>query len=298
MLWAWGLAAPPHYTGISRTLAACDPQTVAAITQVLHEVSRPFVVQEVALLRRKGRPLVIDLDLAPRRVSDSSRTFPGAEFGWQGDEVGLGYDAALATLRSPSYGRLFLVGFHHPRNTVALPRLQRMVRAMEEALEVHPRRRTELVQQRLAELRQRLTQRLDWLEGQLQRQQLLQARLRTLPGEVARLEEEVAALEEAYRQQGRPEREHSRLAQARHDLGMARKRLAQAPRQLQQAEQAAATHREQLQAEHEALRAHLAQLQADNESNADPVVIILRIDAGFSTGDNHRDGLHHLHQGP
>jgi len=289
VLWAWGLAAPPHYTGISRTLAACDRQTVAAITQVLHEVSRPFVVQEVALLRRKGRPLVIDLDLAPRRVSDSSRTFPGAEFGWQGDEVGLGYDAALATLRSPSYGRLFLVGFHHPRNTVALPRLQQMVRAMEEALEVHPRRRTELVQQRLAELRQRLTQRLEWLEGQLQRQQRLQARLRTLPGEVARLEEEVATLEEAYRQQGRPEREHSLLAQARHDLRMARKRLAQAPRQLQQAEQAATTHRErlaELQSEHEALRAHLAQLQADNEGNADPVVIILRIDAGFSTGDN------------
>jgi len=203
--------------------------------------------------------------------------------------VGLGYDAVLAVLRSPSYGRLFLVGFHHPRNTVALPRLQRMVRAMEEALGVHPWRRTELVQQRLAELRQRLTQRLDWLEAQLQKQQALLARLQALPGEVAWLEGKVAALAAAYRQQGRPERKHSQLAQARHDLERARKRLAQAPRQLQQAEQSTATHRErlaELQAEYDALRAHLTQLQADNERNPDPVVIILRMDAGFGTGDN------------
>jgi len=29
---AWGLAAMAHYSGISRTLAACDPNTVNAIT--------------------------------------------------------------------------------------------------------------------------------------------------------------------------------------------------------------------------------------------------------------------------
>lgn len=78
---AWGLAAAPHYTGISRTLAACDAPTVAAITQVLQEITRPFIVQEVARLRQKQRPLLVDLDLAPRRVSNTSTTFPGAEFG-------------------------------------------------------------------------------------------------------------------------------------------------------------------------------------------------------------------------
>ena len=286
---AWGLAAPPHYTGISRTLAACDGPTVAAITQVLHDISRPFIVQEVTRLRQKQRPLLVDLDLAPRRVSNTSTTFPGAEFGWQGDQVGLGYDAALATLRSPTYGRLLLVGFHHPRHTVAWPRLQRIVQAVEAQLGVRPRRRPELVQQRLATLRPQLTQRLNWLEAQLRKQQALQARLPALPGEVAQLEEAVTTLEAAYRQQDRPERPHSRLAQARHNLARARQRLAQAPQQLQQAEQATATHRARLaalQAEHAALTAHLTQLQSDNASNPDPVVIILRMDAGFGTGEN------------
>jgi len=286
---AWGLAAPPHYTGISRTLAACDPPTVAAITQVLQEVTRPFIVQEVARLRQKQRPLLVDLDLAPRRVSNTSTTFPGAEFGWQGDQVGLGYDAALATLRSPSYGRLLLVGFHHPRNTVALPRLQRMVQAVEAQLGVRPRRRPELVQQRLVALRPQLTQRLNWLAAQLQQQRALQTRLQALPDEVVRLQETVTTLEAAYRQQDRPERPHSQLAQARHALARAQTQLAQLPRQLQQAEQATAAHQARLaalQAEHDALTAHRAQLQADNAANPDPVIIILRMDAGFGTGEN------------
>ena len=131
---AWGLVALAHYTGVSRTLAACDQATVTAVNQMLHQVSQPFIDQEVSLLRQQGLPLIIDLDLAPRRVSNTSTTFPEAEFGWQGNEVGLGYEAALAALTSPSYGRLFLAGFHHPRNTVSLPRLQKMVGAAEAAL--------------------------------------------------------------------------------------------------------------------------------------------------------------------
>jgi hypothetical protein len=99
---AWGLVALAHYSGISRTLAACDEETVRAITQVLHQVSQPFIDQELGLLSEQGLPLVIDLDLAPRPVSNTSTTFPQAEFGWQGDEVGLGYEAALAALSSPS----------------------------------------------------------------------------------------------------------------------------------------------------------------------------------------------------
>jgi hypothetical protein len=91
-------------------LAACNEETVGVITQVLHEVSQPFIDQEVRLQSEQGLPLIIDLDLAPRPVSNTSTTFPQAEFGWQGDGVGLGYEAALAALSSPSYGRLFLAG--------------------------------------------------------------------------------------------------------------------------------------------------------------------------------------------
>jgi hypothetical protein len=286
---AWGLVALAHYSGVSRTLAACDQETVAAITQVLQEVSQPFIDQEVDLLCQQGLPLIIDLDLAPRRVSNTSTSFPQAEFGWQGSEVGLGYEAALAALTSPTYGRLFLAGFHHPRHTVSLPRLQKMVEAAEAALGRRPRRRTDLVKLRLQTLDQTITQRQDWLLAQVEQQRTFLARLDSLPQEIARLEAELTALEAAYRAQGRPERKHSRLAKARRRLSSARKKLGKTPQQLHQAEQAAAAHRQrlaQLQSERNQLVAHLAQLQTDNEHNTAPVTIILRVDAGFGTGPN------------
>jgi hypothetical protein len=286
---AWGLVALAHYSGVSRTLASCDQETVEAIVQVLDEISQPFVDQEVRLLRQRNSPLIIDLDLAPRRVSDTSTTFPDAEFGWQGSAVGLGYDAALAALTSPTYGRLFLAGFHHPRNTVSLPRLQKMVRAVESRLSLRPRRRTELVEQRRQELEETLSQRQGRLAAQLDKQKALMAQLETLPEEVARLEVEVTALEAIYRARDREEKPHSQLAKARRRLTAAQRKLERVHRYLQQAQRATATHQkrlERLQTDHTELTAHLAQLQADNESNPDPVTIILRIDAGFGSGPN------------
>ena len=107
---AWGLVALPHYTGVSRALAACDSKTVAAITLALQTIVSPFIEQEVRLVREQNQPLIVDLDLAPRRVSNTSTSFPDAQFGWQGSSVGLGYDAALVALTSPTYGRLFVAG--------------------------------------------------------------------------------------------------------------------------------------------------------------------------------------------
>jgi hypothetical protein len=286
---AWGLVALAHYSGVSRTLAACDEATVAAVRQGLQAVSQPFIDQEVSLLSQQGLPLIIDLDLAPRRVSNTSTPFPEAEFGWQGHEVGLGYEAALAALTSPTYGRLFLAGFHHPRNTVSLPRLQKMVAAAEAALGRRPKRRTDLVQHRLQDLDQIIRQRQDWLLAQGAKQNQLLARLETLPAQIARLTTEVTELEAAYQAKGRPERKHSRLAKARQRLAAARKKLKKTPPQLQKAEQAAASHRHrlaQLQTERDQLAAHLAQLQADNQANPRPVTIILRLDAGFGIGSN------------
>ena len=286
---AWGLAAMAHYSGISRTLAACDSKTVQAITQVLHEVSQPFIDREVRLLRRKGRPLILDLDLAPRGVSNTSTTFPDAEFGWQGDRVGLGYDAALVTLTCPTYGRMFLSGFHYPRNPVSLPRLQKMVRAAEERLGLYPRRRIELVKQRLNKLEQTMTQRRRWLAVQLDKVKALPAQLAALPHAISQLEVQVTVLEAAYREQGREEKPHSKLAKARRQLASVRRRLSKAPQALQRARQAVATHEArlaELHTEYDQLTAHLTQLQADNARNNDPVMIIVRVDAGFGSGPN------------
>jgi len=286
---AWGLVAMAHYSGISRTLAACDPKTVEAITQVLHEVSQPFIDQEVRLLRGKGKPLLLDLDLAPRGVSNTSTTFPDAEFGWQGDRVGLGYDAAVVAFSCPTYGRLFLDGFHYPRNPVALPRLQKMVCAAEQRLGLYPHRRTELVEHRLKMLEQTLTQRSCWLNVQLAKMKTHQAQLAVLPDTISQLETRVTVLEAQYREQGRTEKPHSKLAKTRRQLASARAKLTKAPLALQKAQQAVATHQDRLadlHAEHDLLTAHLTQVQADNVQNTDPVMIIVRIDAGFGTGPN------------
>jgi hypothetical protein len=286
---AWGLAAMAHYSGISRTLAACDLNTVQAITQVLHEVSQPFLDHEVHLLRQKGGLLILDLDLAPRRVSNTSTTFPDAEFGWQDNEVGLGYDAALVTLTCPTYGRMFLAGFHYPRNPAALPRLQKMVRAAEERLGLYPRRRTELVKQRLDNLERTIAQRRRWLSAQEDKVKVLQARLDALPGTMSQLQPEIVALETAHRERGRVEKPHSKLAHARRRLTSAQKKLSRTPQALHRAQQAVITHQARLadlQAEHDQLNAHLTQLQADNAQNDDPVPLIVRVDAGFGTGSN------------
>jgi hypothetical protein len=286
---AWGLDSLAHYSGVSRTLAACGRESQEAIIHVLHETEQPFLDQEVELILKKMQALLLDLDLTHRQVSNTSTTYPEAEFGWQDDKVGLGYDAALVTMTSPTYGRLFLSGFHHPRNTVSLPRLQRMVYAAEERLGRRPRRRTELVEQRLRKLNKIITRRLEWLSHQLAEQRNLIDQQDTLPLTVAHLETEVVTLEATYQAQGRQEKPHSKLAKARRRLAAAQRKLTKIPERWQKAERAAASHRarlDQLKAERTELKAHLEKLRADNESNPDPVPVILRLDAGFGTGPN------------
>jgi len=289
VLRAWGLASLAHYTGVSRTAASLDQTAISAITDVLNEVSQPFIDQEVQALLKEQLPLILDLDLAPRRVSNTSTTYPDAQYSWQNDRVGLGYDAALVALTSLRYGRLLLAGFHYPRNPIALPRLQKMIFAAEARLGRRPRRRPELIKKRLKPVREKIKQRQRWLQAQLDRKRALLDQVDTLPGEVGRLEEEVAALKASYQAEGREVKPYSRLAQARRRLASVRKKLARVPERLQQAEQVVAAHRErldELRAEYAALKAHQAQLEADNAANPDPVKVIARLDAGFGTDPN------------
>jgi hypothetical protein len=286
---SWGLCALPHYSGVSRTLAVCDDKTIEAITAALHEIAHPFIKEEVDLLRQQGQPLILDLDLAPRRVSNQSTTFPEAEFGWQGGSVGLGYDAALVALTSPTYGRLFLSGFHYPRNPVGLPRLQQMVSAAEARLGVRPKRRNFLVEKRLNNLQQQIAQRQQWLANQSSKQQELFIKDQMLANTWAQLEAEIEELETLYRDRGRVETINSQLAKARRRQEAAGKKAMKIPPALRQAKRAAETHQqrlEELKTQEAQLVQYLAQLQADNANNSDPVAIILRMDAGFGTDAN------------
>ena|SRR5689334_6319478 len=51
---AWGLAALPEASGVSRTLSAATPPSLHALQQVLDTLSSPFLHQAIADLRRRA----------------------------------------------------------------------------------------------------------------------------------------------------------------------------------------------------------------------------------------------------
>lgn len=88
---AWGQPAWADYSGVSRTLNACTPQTVEAVRRAVAQVSSPFIASEVLLSLQEKGVLVYDGDLSGRPVSSTSTTYQGAAFGWMDDAVPPGY---------------------------------------------------------------------------------------------------------------------------------------------------------------------------------------------------------------
>ncbi|MEP7359690.1 MAG: hypothetical protein ABI847_20730, partial [Anaerolineales bacterium] len=115
---AWGLERFAHYSSVSRTLAAGDDQTVAAVEAAITAFGRPFIETSVHELLRRGQPLVYDFDLTGQAVSSTSTTYPEAAFGWMNDQVRLGYQLARVCLSPSTDERLWLTGFHHPGDMV------------------------------------------------------------------------------------------------------------------------------------------------------------------------------------
>ena len=146
---AWGQPAWAHYSGVSRTMEACDAQTVRAVQQTVDAFSQPFIDRAVSAELRRGALLIFDADLMGQAVSPTSTTYPGATFGWMDDRIQLGYQLARVCLQTTQDGRLWLAGFHHPGDTVSQACLQELVLAAERITRIRPRRRTELVQKRL-----------------------------------------------------------------------------------------------------------------------------------------------------
>ena len=101
---AWGQEEWADYSGVSRTLKASDDETVTAVQDALERVSRPFIEREVILALLDRDVLILDGDLTGRPVSSSSTTYPNAAFGWMSDAIQLGYQAALVSMHSPTYG--------------------------------------------------------------------------------------------------------------------------------------------------------------------------------------------------
>ena len=73
------------------------------------------------------------------------------------DSVQLGYQLARVCVTGSDGKRIWLAGFHHPGDTVSVACLKELITAAEAQTQIRPRRRTELVQQRIRKQTQVLT---------------------------------------------------------------------------------------------------------------------------------------------
>jgi hypothetical protein len=286
---AWGQPGWADYSGVSRTLAACTAETAAQVAQALQSVSQPFIDREVMLALRERGVIVYDGDLASRPVSNTSTTYPDAEFGWMSDVVGLGYQAAMVSMHSPTYGRLWLSVQQHPGSVVSSTQAEALVCAAEARTGVRPRRRPELLAGHIAQ------QTAQWraAESKLAQDeaQITKAQKQLWDVERERVEwqQRVAALTAEHQAKNKPERAHSRLAQARQKLDVRVRRCPRRQLEVHQAEKRAAHQRgrlAELRAELEQLQQRHARLVEDNRTNLSPIRAIFRLDAGFGSGPN------------
>jgi len=286
---AWGQDTFVHYSGVSRTLGAADEETLKAVVDVLQALSRPFIDAAVMETMRQKGELLVDVDLTGREVSSTSTDYPDADFGWMEDDIKKGYQVALTSLVCERWKRLMLTLQRYPGRTLSAACLQAAVRAVEELLGVRPRRRVELIRQRRGELSAQIQVLEEALDESRRAEGTFWQRVRQVRDEIKSLRSILADLEVVYQAQGREERPYSRLAKARRELASAEKREGRIWRDLkkeQRKQELRQRERDKLQEELISLDEWLNQLETDNQTNLNPVRIVLRMDAGFSTGPN------------
>ncbi len=276
---AWGQAGFAHYSGVSRTLDACDEHTVAAVEQAISEFSRPFIAAAIDDLLRRGAPLIYDFDLTGQAVSSTSTTYPQAAFGWMNDSVKLGYQLARVCLSPEDRTRVWLAGFHYPGDTVSAACLQELVAAAEAQTGVRPRRRPELVQQRIETQRQSIARTRRLLQQQQAKRSHLQQTQLALQGKVYHAEQ---------LRKGPISRQ--KAAVLKQQLTGWQNRLPRLASQLAHVQQVVSKHQHQLHEQETVLAELLAwhmKLEADNRTNPNPPPYVeARMDAGFATGEN------------
>jgi hypothetical protein len=286
---AWGQSGWADYSGVSRTLSALSWDEAYTLAQVLEQVSQPLLQAELDLLCAGQQRVRYDGDLTGLPVSNTSRTYPNAAFGHMDDEIRLGYQAAVVSLESPTYGRLWLSVAHHPGDTVSCTQAEALVLAAEARTGLRPWRRTDLLRQRITQFEQQTEATQQRLLTQHERVRQAQERLAQAHQEVLERQARLAELEDSYRVRQRPECPTSQLAIARKRLQAAQKRCLSRKRALQSAQARllkTQALREQQQAACQQLQERLARFERDNETNLAPIAAEFRLDAGFGTYEN------------
>jgi hypothetical protein len=286
---AWAQSGWADYSGVSRTVQGCATDTVAAVRDVTDQVSRPYIDREVILSLQQAGALIYDGDLTGRPVSSTSTTYPDAAFGWMDDAVRLGYQAALVSLHSPTYGRLWLSVRPHPGDTVSSQQAEALVRAAEARTGVRPRRRTDLVTERIRDRQADLQAAQRRLEDRRKQLEVARGEMRAATADWRR---SLAGVAQVVRRDGPPRqvpRPYGRLAKAQHKVGVCWRRMQRRGREIGRARQAVAQQAAKVRDLRIALAAQesrLAHLIAENDSNRAPVRAIFRLDGGFGSGEN------------
>ena len=229
---SWGQTGWADYSGVSRTLAGLTQAEAEQITGVLEQISRPILAEEVMRALQISGRLTYDGDLTARPVSNTSTTYPGVAYGHMGDDLQLGYQAAMVSLHSPIYGRSWLSVAPHPGDTVSCTQAEALIRAAEAKTGLRPWRRTDLLRERIrtreAECQTYQTKAHESQEALKQ----AQARLTETRQQYAEQRAAVLELEAQYRRRQRPERPYSALAKARQRLNMLERRRGRLEQQL------------------------------------------------------------------
>ena len=286
---AWGQPAWADYSGVCRTLQSLNHEEVNALINALTSVSQPVIDQECERALASAGRLVYDADLTGRPVSNTSTTYPDTAFGYMGDTVSLGYQAALVSLHSPTFGRLWLANQLHPGDTVSVTQAQALVVAAEARTGYRPRRRTELVASRLVQAEATFAAAEELYEASFEKQQDAQDKLHDTKIDLAQWSHELWALEAEYERNGRQPTAHCKLSRARRKVATYEQRLPRVQKAADRAERRLARCELQLVAtrtEVDRLRQHHQRLLIENESNPHPVRALFRLDGGFTSQEN------------
>jgi hypothetical protein len=127
------------------------------------------------------------------------------------DAVRLGYQAALVSLHSPSYGRLWLSVTPHPGDTVSCQQAEALVRAAEARTGARPWRRTDLVEERIRDQQAKLEEARRQLEDCRRQLKGVRDKLQAATAEWHRSLAAVAEIVERDRPPCQPPRPYSRL---------------------------------------------------------------------------------------
>ncbi len=275
---AWDQVCFVHYANVSRTLEACDETTLADLRTVIKSFNQPFIAEAIHDELRAGREIIFDLDLMGQPVSSTSQSYPDVGFGWMDNQIRLGYQLARVCVLTERYGRIWLDGFHHPGDTVSVNCLTELVLAAEQQSGVRPRRRPELVAQRIENL-QPAIQRLEGLCAcHATALAAWQAKLNERLGQLYHLEHTLRQVADAARKEP-----------ISRQIATVRRQYDKLQSQLTRRQAVLARQQERLRqnlAERERLQAWRAQLEEDNRLNSDAPLCVCRNDAGFCSGEN------------